>query len=178
MDIKSQLKAAGVEIIFGNMRFLAALRMSSSVPVEDGSGQIYLLSVADGKVNVQKTQSQGQMPVCLVRITDAVEPVPTQSGSEASIGAGVDQAIYSFRAETEQDAKGFLDAVHRAGHEIKSNLHPDADGLPDVEVELHSNARLDQLQDILHGMVDSHVMLQTLRPVALAENSLERDYDL
>ncbi len=64
------------------------------------------------------------------------------------------------------------------GYEVASTGHSDADGLPDVDVEMQCSATLEQLQGILRTIKDAHVMLQTLRPVQLADNSLERDYDL
>ena len=43
---------------------------------------------------------------------------------------------------------------------------------------MQCSATLEQLQGILRTIKDAHVMLQTLRPVPLADNSLERDYEL
>jgi len=49
---------------------------------------------------------------------------------------------------------------------------------PDVEVELESPVSIDVLRNVMRGVVDGHVMLQTLRECRLKDNSLERDYDL
>lgn len=61
---------------------------------------------------------------------------------------------------------------------MASTVHRNANGLPDLDVELQCSANLDQLQGILRTIKDAHVMLQTLRPVPLADNSLVRDYEL
>ena len=47
-----------------------------------------------------------------------------------------------------------------------------------MDVEIRTDANLEQLQEALRSVEDAHVMLQTLRQVPLAENSLRRDYDI
>lgn len=56
-------------------------------------------------------------------------------------------------------------------------MKADADGMPDQEIEIRTELTLDELLTMIRAIPDGHVMLQTLEPVPLAENSLERDYD-
>ncbi len=49
---------------------------------------------------------------------------------------------------------------------------------PDIGFEFQSTATLEQLRDAMREVIDSHVMLQTLRAVPFSENSLGRDFDL
>lgn len=85
---------------------------------------------------------------------------------------------FSFRAECDGDAVPFLATAEALGHTVHSTVHSDTDGFPDVDVEIQTSASLEQLQEVLRGMEDAHVMLQTLRQLPLETNSLERDYDL
>lgn len=85
---------------------------------------------------------------------------------------------FSFRAECNGEAIQFFAAVEALGYAVSVNVHKDADGLPDVEVEIQTDANLEQLQEALRTLEDAHVMLQTLRQLPLDANSLERDYDL
>ncbi|WP_227893784.1 hypothetical protein [Burkholderia vietnamiensis] len=86
-----------------------------------------------------------------------------------------DVAYFSFRAECRHDVELFQAECVAAGIEARWELHPDGEGLPDVEVELESGASLDDLHAVVRRVADGHVMLQTLRPCRLAENSLSRN---
>lgn len=86
------------------------------------------------------------------------------------------EMVFSFRAECISDVMIFLGRVRGAGHSIKSNLQPDLDGLPDVDVEIQTDATLAQLEGLLRSISDSHVILQTLRQIPLEVNPLTRDY--
>ncbi|AXK38526.1 hypothetical protein [Crenobacter cavernae] len=86
-------------------------------------------------------------------------------------------AIYSFRAECQADVKRFHQECLKVGLITALQAKPD-DQFPDVEVELQTDASLEALRNVMRRVVDGHVMLQTLRECPLAENSLERDYDL
>jgi len=83
--------------------------------------------------------------------------------------------IYSLRAESESDAKRFLDEAETDVLVLSNAVHPVQNGFPNVEIELVSNATLDQVRSVIRRMPEGHVMLQTLRQVPLAGNSLERD---
>ena len=84
---------------------------------------------------------------------------------------------YSFRAECQEDVERFNEECLKAGLMTQWHAKPD-EQFPDVEVELQADASLDTLRNVIRQVVDGHVMLQTLRECSLAENSLERDYDL
>jgi hypothetical protein len=84
---------------------------------------------------------------------------------------------FSFRAECIEDVKSFRTALDKAGVIYVITVSDDAD-FPDVEVELSAEVTLEQLRGLMRAVVDGHVMLQTLRPCVLADNSLERDYEL
>jgi hypothetical protein len=95
--------------------------------------------------------------------------------------------IYSFRAEVMQDVTGFLLApIDLSGAaELDQVAGAFIDRLTmqrqwpghacDWEVEFESSADLLTLQMCMAKIPDGHVMLQTLRAVPLAENSLERE---
>lgn len=85
---------------------------------------------------------------------------------------------FSFRAECAADVQGFRQVCDRHGLVTAWEVHPDTSGLPDVEVELRSTSSLKVLREAIREVADGHVMLQTLRECPLADNSLERDYDL
>lgn len=89
-----------------------------------------------------------------------------------------DVAYFSFRAECGHDVALFRAECVAAGIEVRWELHPDREGLPDVDVELESGASLDDLRAIVRRVADGHVMLRTLRPCRLAENSLSRNHDV
>lgn len=85
----------------------------------------------------------------------------------------------SFRAECSYDALRFL--TQATEYAIENDLRlgkimfkNDQDH-PDLEVEFISDVPVTKLRDIAAGIEDCHVIVQTLRPVPLAENSLERD---
>lgn len=86
-------------------------------------------------------------------------------------------AFFSFRAECPIDVARFKDACLKAAVTTSLSERPDGE-FPDVEVELESPASLRTLQDVMRGVEDGHVMLQTLRECRLKDNTLERDYDL
>ncbi|WP_163575295.1 hypothetical protein [Halomonas faecis] len=85
---------------------------------------------------------------------------------------------YSFRAECDYDTQQFLRAIDLSGFTITGLVIDPIDGLPDVQMQITTDASLEQLRDILRSITDSHVMLQTLRQAPLAGNSLKRDYEL
>lgn len=84
---------------------------------------------------------------------------------------------YSFRAECQEDVTRFQQECQKAGLLTTMQAKPD-DQFPDVEVELQAEASLETLRNVMRQVADGHVMLQTLRGCPLAENSLERDYNL
>lgn len=86
--------------------------------------------------------------------------------------------VYSFRAECQADAEKLRDRCTEVYIKMDMTIMPHGEGFPDVKVEMQTDASMNQLHDILRTMDDSHVMLQTLRQVPLAENSLERDHGL
>lgn len=86
-------------------------------------------------------------------------------------------AIYSFRAESQDDVERLHQAFAAAGVLTTMKGKPDAQ-FPDIEVELESATDLECIRNVMRTVKDGHVMLQTLRACPLSANSLERDYDL
>jgi hypothetical protein len=86
--------------------------------------------------------------------------------------------VFSFRAECRHDADAFIRAAEQVGIAANATIHPDTSGLPDVDVEATFDANLEQLRAVVRQVHESHVMLQTLRELPLADNTLERDYNL
>lgn len=85
--------------------------------------------------------------------------------------------FYSFRAECLDDVIAFDTACAREKIRTSIVKHRD-DAFPDVQVELETSVGLDALRDVMRGVADGHVMLQTLRKCRLKNNSLERNYEL
>jgi hypothetical protein len=49
---------------------------------------------------------------------------------------------------------------------------------PDCYVQMEIDWDIERIRVVIREVVDGHVMLQSLRPGVLPDNSLERDYDL
>lgn len=184
MDLIAQLDAAGLQVVSGNMRLQAALSAGIAVEATDGQGNHFRITAQGAQVSVEKLEkpsSQGLASVLLksiprdTRITE-IPQIPVSSLIPCPANARLN--TFSFRAEGEHDVLQFLAAAEASNFIVQSTAHPDADGLPDVDVEIQTSATLEQLQDVLRKLEDSHVMLQTLRQLPLELNSLERDYDL
>lgn len=86
-------------------------------------------------------------------------------------------AFFSFRAECPIDVQLFQSACANASLTVLLTNYPDGE-FPDVDVEMESAASLETLRDVMRGVEDGHVMLQTLRECCLEDNSLSRDYEL
>lgn len=94
---------------------------------------------------------------------------------------------YSCRFELSQDVTQFIILAYTSGvqvfvHSVSQPPVTDAGGttyyLPDTLVEFNSPADLETLRNVLRQGQDLHVALQTLKPCLLAQNPLERDYNL
>jgi hypothetical protein len=80
---------------------------------------------------------------------------------------------YRFRAECQHD----VDELRRIlGGKFDRITIANTPPFPDVEVELEVELTLEELRDVMRGVVDGHVMLQTVAPYD--EYTGERDYDL
>lgn len=92
---------------------------------------------------------------------------------------------FSFRAECMSDASEF---IQRAFYDVMNlvvtriepmviNLQSSSRAIhtPDVLVEVQSDESLAHMQSLMRQVADGRVMLQTLRPLPLCENSFERD---
>lgn len=86
-------------------------------------------------------------------------------------------AIFSFRAEGDIDVERFFASSTPGLVIAPTKVIPYAEVI-DVKAEFESNGTLEQLRDVLRNIVDSHVMLETLREVPLAKNSLKRDREI
>jgi len=85
---------------------------------------------------------------------------------------------YSFRAECIADVEGLkVSLAKRSGARVELKVIPFI-GEADVHVEMKSDLSLREMRNSIRKVMDGHVMLQTLRPIPLEANSLERDYDL
>lgn len=83
--------------------------------------------------------------------------------------------VFSFRAECRNDVGVFLRSLTTSGVSISYSRIVDM-LFPDVAVEIAtSEASVEQLIHAARQVEDLHVIEQTLRPVPLADNSLERD---
>ncbi|HBO5514620.1 TPA: hypothetical protein L4559_003515 [Pseudomonas aeruginosa] len=183
MDLIAQLDAAGLQVVSGNMRLQAALSAGIAVEATDGQGNYFRIAAQGEQVSVEKLEnssSQGLASVLVKSIprdthVTEIPQIPVSSLTPCPANARLN--TFSFRAEGENDVVQFLAATEACGFTVQSSVQPDADGLPDVDVEIQTSATLEQLRDVLRKQEDSHVMLQTLRQLPLELNSLERDYD-
>lgn len=89
-------------------------------------------------------------------------------------------AYYSFRAECPADVIRFFN--HALDYAFENELQlgalfvkTDEGGFPDTVAEFRSTIDLETLQGLVKREQDTHVLLETLRPVPLKENSLVRD---
>lgn len=80
--------------------------------------------------------------------------------------------FFSMRAECLTDFNRLIDMVKSDGLILEHTVHPDAEGFPDVEIEFTSDFSLGQISDAIRQVPDGHKMVQTLRPVPLADNSM------
>lgn len=112
-----------------------------------------------------------------------IAPPPTHTYPMTSHG-GVQVYIYSMRAECSHDALELMKVVKSWQGEIPYNYtdlrhmsiaHLD-DGYEDSSryVEFTSSLTLDQIHRCMARVPDSHIMFDTLQPLPLCENSLER----
>lgn len=86
--------------------------------------------------------------------------------------------MMAFRAETIVDVFQFATALWTSTHKHERTtlaIVPSSNGLPDVDVILQSLVSVSDLTEVMRGVADSHVMIQTLNPVATYTG--ERDYD-
>lgn len=86
------------------------------------------------------------------------------------------KSVFSFRAECSVDVRRFLAGLTEVGIAAEASQSP-VSGVPgpDVAVELQASATLEQLRLVARRVEDCHVIVQTLRALPVAENSLERD---
>lgn len=81
---------------------------------------------------------------------------------------------YKLRAECSQDILNFLE---KSGNQMMSFKMTREDlTFPDAEFEFETKLTLDEIILILKGIIDSHVMYQTVKPIS--EYTGERNYDL
>ncbi|EPJ7982388.1 hypothetical protein L4Z68_001395 [Pseudomonas aeruginosa] len=76
MDIKSELAAAGLQIVSGNMRMLAALGAGVDIEAIDEAGATYRLSTKSGKLTVEKAEPLGQGPSAVIQFPSAIPMLP------------------------------------------------------------------------------------------------------
>ncbi len=85
---------------------------------------------------------------------------------------------YSFRAECSHDVQVFITRARQACYEVAhGKIYTQqfrGTMLPDVKFQFDSNATIEQLQQVMAGIEDSHVMAETLLACPLAENPLRR----
>lgn len=84
---------------------------------------------------------------------------------------------YSFRAECGYELHAFFMGLEKRALETGAQLinNHATDGLG---FEFQTSMSLETLRDILRPIQDAHIILQTLRPLSLRKNSLNRDYEL
>lgn len=94
---------------------------------------------------------------------------------------------YSLKAEYTQDAHAFLGKLletktHFILIGMKTlpviNREKLYIGTGETSIEFKSPCSLEEIREKLRSIIDSHVMLQTLRQVPLIDNDLSRDFNI
>ena len=85
---------------------------------------------------------------------------------------------YSFRAECINDVFNLRNSIICFTGQCPMTVVFDPLGLPDVSCEFQTILTQCEINNILADQQDCHVLYQSLRPVPLVENSLERDHSL
>ena len=87
-----------------------------------------------------------------------------------------DTLTYSARSECIKDLTLFMETARADGIKLSAVvLNPDKQ-FPDVDFQFSTTASLDKLNLILKECVDCHTIFETLKPVPLKDNDLERSY--
>jgi hypothetical protein len=87
-----------------------------------------------------------------------------------------DTIIYSARSECIKDFNLFFQISRENGiHMSTVTINPD-EKLPDVDFQFSTTASLDKIHLILKECVDCHTIFETLKPLPLKDNFLERSY--
>lgn len=96
--------------------------------------------------------------------------------------SGTTARVYSARAELPQDVPLVVNACRNAlpNTAVSCLTKPLGGGIPgpDVSMVLTFDAPVDfaQLLSIIGGLDDCHIILESLKPCALADNKLDREY--
>lgn len=132
-------------------------------------------------VDVEKIQAETTQSIRGRLISMAHDPNRNESERQELIKE-IDArfAHYSFRAEGVGDVVNYCHTLHHLAMERREHfgalqIKTDTEGFHECRVEFRSTLGMETLRDVLRKQIDSHVMLETLRPVPLAENSLDRD---
>lgn len=92
--------------------------------------------------------------------------------------AAAESVVFSFGAECAVDIERLKAALPTTCVDsVRMSLGAMKEGLQAVELFASAAVPMAAVLGAMRVVPDSHVMLQTLRPVALAENSLQRDWD-
>jgi hypothetical protein len=84
--------------------------------------------------------------------------------------------VFSFRAECQADIDEFRTLL--TSLDLSATLTETPLTFGEVAAEIQIDMTLDELRKTMSSQVDSHVMIQTLREIPLANNNLERDYSI
>lgn len=98
-------------------------------------------------------------------------------GGEGFAVGTVQQSVFSFRAEFPADVDEFYAACAEAGIVVSArSTRGLQEGFADVAAEFRSasDVTVEHLRRAAKDVPDLHVVLETLRPVPLVDNSLER----
>lgn len=89
--------------------------------------------------------------------------------------------IFSFRAECDRDVEEIKKSLSKLDDTVSFVLVPNylvGSLINEPTVEFISTLDLETIQKAIGQIEDCHVALQTLRPVPLSENTLERNHSI
>lgn len=82
---------------------------------------------------------------------------------------------YSCRAECEHDVGVFVEHLDDLKCTPKKVIYL---GMTEWAIEFDTELTIEEIRNILGAEIDTHVMIQTLRPIPLSQNKLDRDHSV
>jgi len=86
--------------------------------------------------------------------------------------------VYSFRVEVGEDFDLFLKNAQEQGHVVEVDLRLTDRRMPEQHVQIQVDLPLEGLRDLMRLQEDSHLMVQTVRPLPMSKNDLSRDWSV
>ena len=86
--------------------------------------------------------------------------------------------VYSFRVEVGEDFDLFLKNAQEQGHVVEVDLRLTDRRMPEQHIQIKVDLPLEELRALMRLQEDSHLMVQTVRPLPMSKNDLSRDWSV